>query len=159
MDLRKAGIALVIAGIIVIAAASLMPRDSELSVTKVIKGDEAVRMVKSIHIGKFEVESAVIVEFNGGSIKVWLAYANSTSVARDLTRKMAENVGKFFSNPEKVKIGDLETYRVYGNGKVHYFFSFKNAVVWVEFESRDEGYHRSVIERLFLDGEMEKYIN
>lgn len=159
MDLKKVGLALIIAGIIVIAVSSMMPRESELNITKIIKGDEAVRMVKSIHIGKFEVENAAIVEFNGGSIKVWLAYANSTDTARVLTEKMAENVGKFFSNPEKVTIDDLETYRVYGNGRVHYFFSFKNAVVWVEFESRDESYHRSVIERLFINGEMEKYIN
>ncbi|NOY11835.1 MAG: hypothetical protein GXO67_07135 [Archaeoglobi archaeon] len=159
MDFRKAGLALILAGVIVIAASFLMPGQSELSVTKVIEGDEAVRMVKSIHIGKFDVESAAIVEFNGGEIRVWIARANSTDLARVLTEKMAENVGKFFSSPEKVSVGGLDAYRVYGNGRVHYFFSFENAVVWVEFESRDEEYHTQVIKRLFLEGEMEKYIN
>ncbi|AKG91083.1 hypothetical protein GAH_01630 [Geoglobus ahangari] len=159
MDFRKAGLALILAGVIVIAASFLMPRQSELSVTKVIEGDEAVRMVESIHIGKFDVESAAIVEFNGGEMRVWIARANSTDLARVLTEKMAENVGKFFSSPEKVSVGGLDTYRVYGNGRVHYFFSFENAVVWVEFESRDEEYHMQVIKRLFLEGEMEKYIN
>lgn len=159
MDTRKVGLSLVAVGILVIAVSSMISQEGDLSVTRIIKGDDAIRMVKSIHIGRFDVESAVIAEFNGGAIRVWLAYANNTETAKILTEKMARNVGKFFSNPEKVNIGSLETYRVYGNGRVHYFFSFENAVVWVEFDSRDVNFHRQIIERLFLKEEMEKYIN
>ena len=159
MDFRKVGSILVAAGVVIIAASILLPQESELELTKIVTGSQAVEMVKSIHIGNFDVESAVIAEFNGGSIRVWIAYADSPQTAEMLTEEMAKNVGKFFSTPEKVRIDSLETYRVYGNGRVHYFFSHKNAVVWVEFESRDMNFQKEIIERLFLKGEMEKYIN
>ena len=159
---KNVAILLILLGTVIVAASILFQESSEkvqLDVVKTVKGDDAVKMVKSIHLGNFDVKSAVIVDFKGlGDIRVWTAFAENDSVAYELAEKMKEKVHLYFSTPEDVEIDGLKTYRVFGNGRVHYFFSFQNQVVWVEFSNPDQDYHAMVIDYLFGEGEIEKYI-
>ena len=163
VDGKVAGLILVVLGVAVIAAGFLFQdtkNEMDFKVLKVIKGDEAINMVKSIHIGRFEVKSATVLELEGiGKIRVWIAYADSPSTARDMVEKMKSKVHLYFSSPEDVEINSLKTYKVFGNNRVHYFFSHENQIVWIEFENPDVDYHRNVVKYLFTEGGMEKYIN
>ncbi len=163
MKEKKLALGLVILGIVIVAA-SLQFNNSEenvkLSVKRVVSGDEAVRMVKSIHLGNFEIKSAVVADFEGiGDIKVWIAYAENEDIAFQLAEKMKEKVHLYFSKPKPFEFDGLKTYRVFGNERTHYFFSFKDQVVWVEFQNPDVKYHERILVYLFSDGGMEKYIN
>ncbi len=163
MKERKLALGLVALGIVIVAASFQFSSSEEyikLNVKKIVIGDDAVKMVKSIHLGNFDVKSAAVVDFEGiGDIRVWIAYAENEDTAFQLAEKMKEKVHLYFSNPEPFEFGELKTYRVFGNGRTHYFFSFENQVVWIEFENPDVKYHERVLSYLFAEGEMEKYIN
>ncbi len=134
--------------------------ETDLELLNLIKGERAVEMVRSIHLGEFDIQSAVVAEFKGiGNIRVWIAYADSDQTAKDLVERMRGKVHMFFSEPETIEIESLKTYRVFGDNKVHYFFSHQNKIVWIEFDNPDAKYHRDVVKYLFLENGMEKYIN
>jgi len=157
-----AGILVVLGLVIVVTSFQYQGGQEELKlkVLRVVKGDDAIEMVKSIHIGSFDVKSAAVVELEGiGKIRVWVAYADSPSTAQNLVERMKDKVDMYFSKPEIVDMGGLKAYRVFGNGRTHYFFSFQNRVVWVEFSNSNPEYHAKVIRYLFGEGGMEKYIN
>ncbi len=123
---------------------------AELKLLSSVKGEEAIKQVKGIHMGSFEIVDAEIREYQGiGKIRVWIAYANSSALAEQYVEKMASRVSQYFSEPEKVE-KPLKAYRVYGMGRTHYFFSLDNAVIWVEFENPDKAYHAKILEKLFI---------
>lgn len=159
---KHVALMLILLGTVIAAAGFLFQGSSEkvrLDVVKTVKGEDAVEMVKSIHLGNFDIKSAVIVDFKGaGDIRVWIAFAENDSVAYELAEKMKEKVHLYFSSPVDVEFNGLKTYRVFGNGRTHYFFSFQDQVVWIEFSNPDQDYHALVIDHLFGKGEMEKYI-
>jgi|GEM_PF-1758195 hypothetical protein len=123
---------------------------TELKVLSIVKGDEAVKQVKGIHMGSFEIVDAEIREYQSiGKIKVWIAYAETPELAGQYVQMMAGKVSQYFSEPENVE-KPFKAYRVYGMGKTHYFFSMDNAVIWVEFENPDKAYHEKILEKLFI---------
>ncbi len=133
---------------------------SSLEVKGIVKGREAVEMIKKIHLNSFEIKDGAIVELRGnGKIRVWIAYAGSDEKARELKERMAEKVEMFFSKPESVEFDGIKAYRVYGAGMTHYFFSIDNMVIWVEFESKDADYQMKILKELFVEENIKRYIN
>jgi len=139
---------LVLAGSFLIYDQLSTHQKPEIKLLSKISGSEAVEMVKRIHSGDFYVVNAEIREYSGG-IRVWIAYVNDSETARKYVEEMAERVGEYFSQPEKVRVDRLLVYRVYGMGKTHYFFSIENSVVWVEFSRGDFEFHKRALKEIF----------
>lgn len=121
----------------------------EIKLLNKISGERAVELIKRIHIGDFYLEDAEIREYSGG-IRIWIAYVNSSEVAESYVKRMAKKVSIYFSEPSVVKIDSLSAYRVYSSGKTHYFFSFKNSVIWIEFENPSFEFHKIAIKKILM---------
>ncbi|MBE8540140.1 hypothetical protein [Geoglobus acetivorans] len=164
VELRRTyllGVLLIIIGIFIAAHGYLgLQSQNDFRVVNIVKGEDAIRMTKSIHLGNFSIVNAAILDLEGkGQIRVWVAWTNSKEEARNLTEKMAEKVHLYFSEPEIVKIGDIKAYRTYKGSETHYFFSYEDMVIWIQFENPDKGYHMQVIESLILKNGLERYLN
>ena len=144
---KKLAVLAVILGIIFVLVN--LKEDGELKLVNSIEGEEAVELIKRIHEGEFEIVDGRILEYEGkGKVRVWIAEVESEALAEKYVEEMASKVSKYFSEP--VYLENLKAYRVYGMGRVHYFFSTNSSVVWVEFENRDSEYHFEVLKKLFF---------
>ena len=143
----------VVAAVLILAGALILlqiPKEEELKLVRVVKGEEAVELIKRIHEGSFEILDGEIREYEGtGKIRVWVATTKSPEEAKAYVEEMAAKVAKYFSPP--VYVEEVNAYRVYGMGRTHYFFSKGSQVIWIEFERKDEEYHIRVIKQLFFN--------
>lgn len=160
LNRKLLSLAIVFAGLILVAYGVAFSSSSEITVLKVVKGEEALALTKSIHIGNFEIKNAVVMELEGeGKIRLWIAWAENETQAKKFAERMAEKVYPYFAKPEVVEISGVKVFRTEGNGRIHYFFSHEDRVFWFEFETDNEGYQLKVVKELGIDDGWEKFLN
>ncbi len=113
---------------------NLPKRLAGLSLTETQIGSDAISEFADLHGKEFPVVSGAIGIYGDRQITLWIAGTQSESIALEMTNAMQSKIAQGnspFTPVNEIKDRSRKIYVLEGMGQKHYYFQFKNMVIWL----------------------------